>query len=89
MTPISAVTNGINLIDKIGWDAWFQIVVWPLAVCDAGRMMSDLKREIQKTGGSRQRGEGVKLLTRIHKRHHEQLEANSKRVKASLYGWEI
>lgn len=78
-----------NLIDVIGWDVWFQIVVWGMAVVRSSLLLSDLAREIRKTGGGRQRSEGIKLIRRIQKHYDEQLAANSVRVKSNQIGWEI
>jgi hypothetical protein len=78
-----------NLIDQVGWDNWFQIVVWPLSVCQVGLLIAELKAQIRKKGGQRQRSEGIKLLNRIHDRQHEQLLDNSQRIKANKTGWKI
>lgn len=49
-----------------------EMASWNLARGDAVALCYRLEREIQKRGGARQRGEGLKWL---------------KRIKARLYGW--
>ena len=78
-----------NIIDRFGYDAWFQCVVWPLAVCEVSLIISRLKSEIRRTGGQRQRSEGIKLLDRIYRRQREQIQAHGERIKANQMGWEV
>lgn len=52
------------------WDGWviaMERAAWNLARGDAIAILYRLEREINETGGSRQRGEGVPMLGRMRK----------------------
>ena len=56
---------------KENWDVWYDHVIHPFARLDARIICHKLIREIDKTGGSRQRSEGNKLLQRIRDHLYE------------------
>jgi len=68
-----------NLASRgITYEQWDEIVEFPLAQMDASLLIGRLMTEIQKTGGSRQRDEGVKLLKRIQARYLEDFNTRSR-----------
>jgi len=67
MPKLSKEWHDAGITDEM----WYDIVDYPMAQLEASVLCSDLVREIRQTGGSRQRGEGVKLLKRIRQRYTE------------------